>query len=75
MNKDAVNRVQRVSWFYVGASFGNMPRSGIAKSSAYTMSNVLRKAQSNFQNIVPHFDPTNNGGVLPFLHMVTSICC
>jgi hypothetical protein len=35
-----------VSLLHVGASFGYMPRSGIAGSSGNTMSNFLRKPPS-----------------------------
>ena len=37
-----MNIMEYVSLFYVGASFGYMPRSGIAGSSDNTMSNFLR---------------------------------
>jgi hypothetical protein len=40
--KAAMNIMEYVSLFYVGASFGYMPRSGIAGSSDNTMSNFLR---------------------------------
>ena len=42
INKAAMNRVEHVFLLYVGASFGYMPRSGIAVSSGSTMSSFLR---------------------------------
>ena len=35
---------------YVGASFGYVPRSGIAGYSGNTTSNFLRNCQTDFQN-------------------------
>jgi hypothetical protein len=37
-----------VSLLYVGASFGYMPRNGIAGFSGSTMSNFLRNHQTDF---------------------------
>ena len=45
INKSAMNMVE-----HVGASFAYMPRSGIVRSSGSTMSNFLRKLQTNFQS-------------------------
>jgi len=39
-----------VSLLYVGASFENMPKRGIAGSSGSAMSNFLRNLQTDFQN-------------------------
>jgi hypothetical protein len=45
-----MNIVEHVSLLYVGASFGYMPRSGIAGSSGSTMSNFLRNRQTDVQS-------------------------
>jgi len=50
INKAAMNIVEHVSLLYVGASFGYMPKRGIAGSSGSSMSNFLRKLQTDFQN-------------------------
>jgi len=42
INKAAMNIVQHMSLLYVGASFGYMPKRGIAGSSGSRMSNFLR---------------------------------
>ena len=48
--KAAMNIMAHVSLLYVGASFGYMPRSGIAGSSGNTMSNFLRNYHNYFQS-------------------------
>jgi hypothetical protein len=50
INKAAMNIMEHVSLLYFGASFGYMPRSGIAGSSDITMSNFLRSCQTDFQS-------------------------
>jgi len=45
-----MNIVEHVSLLYVGASFGYMPKSGIAGSSGSAMSNFLRHLQTDFQS-------------------------
>ena len=50
INKTVVNIVEHVSLLYVAASFEYTPRSGIAGSSRSTMSNFLRKCQTDFQS-------------------------
>jgi hypothetical protein len=45
-----MNIVEHVSLLYVGASFGYMPRGGIARSSGNTLSNFLRNHQTDFQS-------------------------
>ena len=49
INKAAMYIVEHVSLLYVGASFGYMPRNGIAVSSGSTTSNFLRNPQIDFQ--------------------------
>ena len=44
INRAAMNIVVHVSMFYVGASLGYMPRSGIAGSSGSTMSNFSEES-------------------------------
>jgi hypothetical protein len=43
-----------VSLIYVGESFWNMPRTGIAGSSGKTISNFLRNYQIEFQRKFQH---------------------
>ena len=50
INKAALNIVDHMSLLYVGASFGYMPRSGIAGYSCNTISNFLKKHQTDFQS-------------------------
>jgi len=50
INKAALSIVEHVSLLYVGASFGYMPKRGIAGSSGSAMSNFLRNLQSDYQN-------------------------
>jgi len=50
INKAAMNIVEHVSLLFVGASFGYMPRRGIAGSSGITMYNFLRNLQTDFQS-------------------------
>ena len=50
INNTAINIVEHVALLYVGASFGYVPRSGIAGYSGNTISNFLRNCQTDFQN-------------------------
>jgi len=50
INKVAMNIVEHVSLFYVGAFLGYMPRRGIAGSSGIAISNFLRNHQTDFQS-------------------------
>ena len=54
INKAAINMVGHVSLIYVGESFWNMPRTGIAGSSGKTISNFLRNYQIEFQRKFQH---------------------
>jgi hypothetical protein len=50
INKAPLNIVEHVLMLYIKASFGYMPRSGIAVSSGSEMSNFLRNCQTDFQS-------------------------
>jgi hypothetical protein len=50
INKAAMNIVEHVSLLQVGTSSGYMPRSDIAWSSDSTISNFLRKGQTDFKS-------------------------
>jgi hypothetical protein len=39
------------------------------------MSNFLRNCQTDFQSVVPASNPTSNGGVFLFLHILACITC
>ena len=45
-----MNIVEHVPLWHVGASFGYIPKNGIAGSSGRSISNFLRNLQVNFQN-------------------------
>jgi hypothetical protein len=45
-----MNIVEHVSLIYVGESFGYMSKSGISGSSGNTMSNLLRRSQTDLQS-------------------------
>jgi hypothetical protein len=45
-----MNIVEHVSLLYAGASFGYIPRSGMAPFSSSTMSNFLRNQHTNFNS-------------------------
>ena len=50
INKAAMNIVEHVFFLPAGTSSEYMPRRGIARSSSSTMSNFLRKRQTDFQS-------------------------
>ena len=49
-NKAAMNIVEHVPLWHGGASFGYIPKSGIAGSSGRSISNFLRNLQIDFQS-------------------------
>ena len=49
-NKATMNIVEHVPLWHGGASFGYMPKSGIAGSSGRSISNFLRNLQIDFQS-------------------------
>ena len=49
-NKAAMNIVEHVPLWHSGASFGYIPKSGIAGSSGRSISNFLRNLQIDFQS-------------------------
>jgi hypothetical protein len=50
IKKAAMNMVDHVSLLYVGAFFGYMTRSGIARFSISTIPNFLKYHQNDFQS-------------------------
>jgi len=50
INKSVINIVEQVSLWDGGASFGSMPRSGIARSLDKTIHSFLIKHQIDFQS-------------------------
>ena len=75
INKASMNIVEHVSSLQVGTSSRYMPRKGIVGSSSSTMSDFLRNPRLISRVIIQACNPTNNGGVFLFLHILTSICC
>jgi hypothetical protein len=71
----AMNIAEHVSLWYGGASFGYMPRSGIAGSWGSTISNFLGNSQIDFQSGCISSQPLHHSRSLPVLHILTSICC
>ena len=49
-NKAAMNKVEQVPLWHGGASFGYIPKSGIAGSSGRSISNFLRNLQIDFHS-------------------------
>jgi len=68
INKAAMNIMEHVSFLYVGASFGYMPRSGIAGSSGSAMSIFLRNLQTDFQNGCTSLQSHQQWGSVPLSH-------
>ena len=75
VNKAAMNIVEHAFLLTVGTSLGEMTRRGIAGSYGSIMSNFLRKLQTDFQSGYTACNPTSNGGVFLFLHILASIWC
>jgi hypothetical protein len=65
INKASMNTVEHVFLLYVEQSFEDMPSSGIGGFLGNTMSNFLRKCQTDFHQCA----------IPPFLHILPSICC
>jgi hypothetical protein len=75
INKAAMNIVEHVPLFYVGESFGYMPRSGIAGSAGNTMSNFLRIHQTDFQSGCTSLQSHQNGRLFFILYILDHFCC
>ena len=69
-----MNIMTCVSLLHVEESSGYMPRSGIAGSSDTTMSNFLRKDETDFQSGCTDYNPTTSVGVFIFLHGHSDWC-
>jgi hypothetical protein len=75
INMAAMNIVEHVSVLHVGKSSEYNPRSGRARSSGSAMSNFSEESPNISRVVVPACNPTSNGGVFLFLHILASICC
>ena len=76
INKAAMNIVEHVSLLYVGASSGYIPRNGIAGSSGSTMSNILRRHQTDFQSgCISLHSHQQWRSVPPLLMMLSTYLC
>jgi hypothetical protein len=60
-----MNIVEHVSFLLVGTSSGYMPRRGVAGSSSSTMSNFLRKCQTDFQSVCTSMQSHQQGRSVP----------
>ena len=69
-----MNIVEHGSLLQVGASFGYMPKKGIAGYSGRTMFIFSGTAKLISRVVLPAYNPTSNG-VFLFLHTLGSICC
>jgi len=54
INKAAMNIVEHVSFLYVGASFGYMPKRGIVGSSGSSRPSFLRNLQNGCTSLQSH---------------------
>ena len=75
INKAALNLLEHVFLSSIGPSCGYLPRGDIAGSFGITMSNYLRNRRLVSRVFVHACNSTNNGGILIFLHILTSIWC
>ena len=64
INKVVMNLEEHVSLFYVGSSFGYVPKSGIYIGPQEILCSTNRQ---NSRLFVPAYNLTNNGGVFLFL--------
>jgi hypothetical protein len=74
-DKTVKNIVEHVPLWHGKASFGYMPKSGIARSSGRTISSFLRNLQIYFRVGVPVCYPTSNEVLFPFLQILINMVC
>ena len=68
-----MNIAEHVSLLYIGASFENMPKCGVVRSSGSTMSNFLRNHQTDFKSRKPVFYKTSIGYTSKENEMASSV--
>ena len=73
-NKVTMNIVEHMSLSHGGASFGYIPKSGIAGSSGRSISNLLRNFRLISKVIAPVCNTPRNGGLF-FLHILSNMYC
>ena len=76
INKAVINIVEHVTLLHVRRSSWYLPRSSIAGSSGSILSNFLKEFPKWFPECLYWLaNPSSNGGVFLFLHILVTICC
>ena len=75
INKAAMNIVEHVSFLLVGTSLDICPEEVLQDLPVVLCPIFGGTARLISRVVVPACNPTNNGGVFLFLHILASICC